>query len=87
MFNLTVYPTGNIALGAPATGFYTGLARLRAWVQGAFQRATAPRVMTRADEIEQLRVMAHDLLKTDPSLAQDLYAAADRCEYEAQRQA
>jgi hypothetical protein len=83
MFNVTVYPTGNITLGAPSAGLFNGLARLQAWAEGVYRRATAPRVPTPVDEIEQLRAMANDLLKTDPSFAQDLYAAADRCEHEA----
>lgn len=43
--------------------------------------ATAP-VLTPFQEAERVRAMADDLLKTDPGLAQDLYAAADRHEYE-----
>ncbi len=83
MFNVTVYPTGNITLGAPGAGFFNGLARLQAWAEAVLRRATTPRAPTPVDEIAQLRAMADDLLKSDPSLAQDLYAAADRCEYEA----
>jgi hypothetical protein len=82
VFNLTVYPTGNITLGAPGAGFFNGVARLQAWAEAAFRRVTAARVPAPVDEIAQLRAMADDLLKTDPSFAQDLYAAADRCERE-----
>lgn len=42
--------------------------------------ATAP-VLTAFQEAERVRAMADDLLKTDPALAQELYAAADRHEY------
>jgi ABC-type oligopeptide transport system substrate-binding subunit len=43
--------------------------------------ATAP-VLTAFQEAERVRAMADDLLKTDPDLAQELYAAADRHEYQ-----
>lgn len=43
--------------------------------------ATAP-VLTAFQEAERVRAMADNLLKTDPDLAQELYAAADRHEYE-----
>lgn len=42
--------------------------------------AVAP-VLTAFQEAERVRAMADDLLKTDPDLAQELYAAADRHEY------
>lgn len=43
--------------------------------------ATAP-VLTAFQEAERVRAMADDLLTTDPDFAQELYAAADRHEYE-----
>jgi hypothetical protein len=44
------------------------------------REAVKPRPLTRFEEAEQLRAMADDLLNSDPSFAQDLYAAADRHE-------
>ena len=38
-------------------------------------------VLTAFQEAERVRAMADDLLKTDPDLAQELYAAADRHEH------
>ena len=37
--------------------------------------------LTAFQEAERVRAMADELLKTDPDLAQELYAAADRHEY------
>jgi len=40
----------------------------------------AVQTLSARDEANQLRDMAADLMKSDPSFAQDLYAAADRHE-------
>lgn len=44
------------------------------------RNTTAARPLTRFEEAEQLRAMADDVVSSDPSFAQDLYAAADRHE-------
>lgn len=45
-------------------------------------RETAkPIALTRFEEAEKLRAMACDLQSSDPTFAQDLYAAADRHEF------
>ena len=50
--------------------------------QRAPAAAVAAPLLTPFQEAERVRAMADDLLKTDPDLAQELYAAADRHEYQ-----
>lgn len=56
-------------------------ARLFVTERAPVAAATVP-VLTAFQEAERVRAMADDLLKTDPDFAQELYAAADRHEYE-----
>lgn len=61
-------------------------APVAAWFKSAFlsQAVTFKRSAEETQvfkEAEAMRTMADDLLKKDPALAQELYAAADRHEY------
>ncbi len=69
---------------ARKSSFLAGCQRLAARLfvtQRTPAAAAAAPVLTAFQEAERVRAMADDLLKTDPALAQELYAAADRHEY------
>ena len=59
--------------------FASGVRQARNFLITLFS-APAPRVLTRQQEAEQVRNMAVNLAATDPSFADDLFAAADRHE-------
>lgn len=53
------------------------------WTQLASRHATVrENPLSRFQEAEQVRAMAHDWQHRDPGFAQDLYAAADRHEFD-----
>lgn len=69
---------------ARQSSFLAGCLRLAARLfatQRTPAAAAATPMLTAFQDAERVRAMADDLLKTDPGLAQELYAAADRHEY------
>ena len=73
-------------LFAPAkSGVPSLAARMLGWVGEQWTSLSATklsRTLTPYEEAEQLRAMALNYQSSDPGFAQDLYAAADRHEYE-----
>ena len=82
---IPLIPSAAAPVRARKASFLAGCQRLAARLftsrRAPAAAATAP-VLTAFQEAERVRAMADDLLKTDPDLAQELYAAADRHEYE-----
>ena len=83
---IPLIPSAVVPVRARKASFLAGCQRLAARLfasrraPAAAATATAP-VLTAFQQAGRVRAMADDLLKTDPDLAQELYAAADRHEY------
>lgn len=84
---IPLIPSVAVPVRARKVSFLVGCQRLVARLFTTTQRtpaaaaAAAAPVLTAFQEAERVRAMADDLLRTDPGLAQELYAAADRHEY------
>lgn len=82
---IPLIPSALAPVRARKESFLVGFRRMVARVlgtQGVAKAAVQDQALTVFQEAERIRAMADDLLKSDPDLAQDLYAAADRHEYE-----
>jgi hypothetical protein len=64
-----------------AAWLHQGLDRVRALLVHAPSATSHP--LTVFEEAEQVRTMANAMMQSDPRMAQDLYAAADRHELQA----
>ena len=83
---IPLIPSALAPVRARKESFLAGFKRMAARVLGTqgvvAKAAVQDQALTVFQEAERIRAMADDLLKSDPDLAQDLYAAADRHEYE-----
>lgn len=77
----TLHPAHANEFCRPSTPTWlaSGMSQARQLMGALFTQRT-PAALTRREEAQELRAMAADLMASDPSFADDLFAAADRHE-------
>jgi hypothetical protein len=68
------------AVGSALSAFVSAASQLGSALVATLFNAPVARPLSASDEAEQVRMMAESYVASDPSFAQDLFAAADRHE-------